>query len=234
MRPLSRIHSFLESSLIDWDGKIATVVFLSGCNLKCPWCHNHSLIREVSNYNEEDVFSFLEKKKNWIDGVVLCGGEPLLKEDVVGFIKRIKKSGFSVKVDTNGTNPFLLKKLIDEGIIDYVAMDIKARLTEEKYKIATGGIENILSKILESINVLVKSNMEFEFRTTFVPEIVKDEDILFNLNFIPEGTKYIMQKFSPDNVCEEKFKNMKNYEEEELKSIVKMLEEKRRVSWLRV
>lgn len=229
---MERIAGFQKVSLIDWEGMISAVVFLSGCNWNCPFCHNSDLREINKGIDEAELFSYLYKRKGWIDGVVVCGGEPLLEKDVESFTKKIKDTGYKVKIDTNGTNPEVLKKLINNKWVDYIAMDIKTRLTKEKYSIAAA-VMCELDKIRESMNVLIKSNVDFEFRTTMVPEIVTNEDIIFNLQFIPRGTKYILQQFLQSNVKNEYFKKISPYSEKELLGLLGEMKQKGVKAWLR-
>lgn len=229
---IERIAGLQKISMIDWEGKLVTVIFLSGCNWNCPFCHNFDLCKNQNNIAEEEVLSYLDQKKNWIDGVVICGGEPLLNNDVFDFVKKIKSAGFSIKLDTNGSFPERLRVLIEEDLIDYVAMDIKTGLKDERYSSATK-TANCLDKVRTSMEILINSRKEYEFRTTMVPGIVNEEDIIFNLNYIPAGSKYILQQFSNENTQDEKLRDVSPYNEEELKKIVVKIKEKGVNAWLR-
>jgi pyruvate formate lyase activating enzyme len=229
---IERIAGLQKISMIDWEGKMATVVFLSGCNWKCPFCHNFDLCKNQNNMAEEEVLTYLEKKKNWIDGVVLCGGEPLLNNDIFDFVKKIKDTGFSIKLDTNGSFPERLSSLIKEDLVDYVAMDIKTGLRDERYTLATKTTDS-LDKVRKSMEVLINSGKEYEFRTTMVPGIVNEEDIVFNLNYIPAGKKYILQQFSNENTQDEKLREVSPYNEDELNKIIGVMKDKGVNAWLR-
>ncbi|RLD18554.1 MAG: anaerobic ribonucleoside-triphosphate reductase activating protein [Caldiserica bacterium] len=228
----TRIADYFEASLIDWEGKIATTCFFSGCNFRCPWCQNGKLLKKTITELHKSILSLLENKKDWIDGVVFGGGEPLLEEDAIEFAEEVKKRGFLIKIDTNGSKPEILKTLIERNLIDYVALDIKARLNEENYKVATG-TNNFFKEVLESIKILIENNIDFEFRTTLVPEIINKEDVIFNLKFIPEKTKYIIQKYNPQNALTPKFRNVKPYPDEYLEEVSNEINKRGRLSWVR-
>lgn len=165
-------------TLLDFPGKVACTVFTGGCNFRCPFCHNASLVTDIDGETEikaDYIIDYLSKRKGLLDGVAITGGEPLLQNDIEDFIRRIKELGFSVKLDTNGYFPEKLKHLVNSGLVDYVAMDIKN--SEEKYK-ATVDVENFdYTKIKESIDFLKSNVVDFEFRTTIVKEYHTINDI---------------------------------------------------------
>ena len=165
------IQGLQKLTLLDYPGKMACTVFTAGCNLRCPFCHNSRLVIKPpseTQYTEEDMFSFLEKRQGVLDGVVVTGGEPLLQKDVADFIAKVKALGYSVKLDTNGTMPEKLKELVAAGLIDYVAMDVKASPGGYPPAVGIGGYD--ISKIDESIKFLLENNVDYEFRTTVVRE----------------------------------------------------------------
>lgn len=159
------ISGLQKLTLLDYPGKCACTVFLAGCNLRCPFCHNASLV--TGNFpalmNEETFFAFLNTRKGLLDGVCVTGGEPTLRTDLPEFLRRIKAAGFSVKLDTNGSNPAMLRQLIGEGIVDYVAMDIKN--SPDRYSETCGGAD-ILDAVQQSIDILMEGSADYEFRTT--------------------------------------------------------------------
>lgn len=212
-------------TLIDYPGKIACTVFLANCNFRCPWCYSSELvlpekIREQPKISTKEFFKFLESKKGLLEGVVICGGEPCLNRDLPKFAKKIKKMGYSVKLDTNGSWPEMLKKLIDEKLIDYVAMDVK--LPKEKYEKMIGGRINV-KKIERSISLLKEGRVDYEFRTTVVPGVHKKEDILKIVNWISGAKKYYLQNFRPEKTIDSKFEKVKPYSEEYLLEIQKAI-----------
>lgn len=193
------IKGFIEASFVDWDGKLCSVIFLSGCNFLCPFCHNVNLVLEPEKLDTiplEYLKEKLKETKDWIDGICVTGGEPTIHEDVLKLCSTLKNMGLSIKLDTNGTNPEILKKLIDQKFVDYIAMDIKAPLNETKYSKATGiKIQKNLSKIKQSIELLKKSNINYEFRTTVVPTLHTEDDIIQICLTLKGCKKFFLQKF---------------------------------------
>ena len=161
------IHGIQKLTLLDYPGKCACTVFLAGCNLRCPFCHNAPLVLERPDpvMVEEEFLAFLKKRRGLLDGVCITGGEPTLRKDLPEFIDKIRNLGYLVKLDTNGSNPNMLRRLIDEGKVDYVAMDIKN--SPERYADTCGGVD-ILSAVQESVRILMENKVAFEFRTTCV------------------------------------------------------------------
>lgn len=191
------IKGFAKLTLLDYPGKVACTVFTGGCNFRCPFCHNASLaVRagEVDSIPEEEVFDLLRKRRGVLDGVCVTGGEPLMHGDALeDFIRRVKELGYSVKLDTNGSYPERLKELIEKGLVDKVAMDIKN--SPERYG-ETAGLESFdMSPILASIDILKNSGIDYEFRTTVVNELHSSED-LEKIGRMIEGAKaYYLQAF---------------------------------------
>lgn len=167
-----RIHGFNKTTLLDYPRHLAATIFIGGCNMRCPFCHNSSLVlhpEDVPTISVEDVLSYLSKRKNILEGVCLTGGEPTLYEDeLIELIKSIKALELKVKLDTNGSNPALLKDLIKNRLIDYVAMDIKN--SKENYSLSIGIKNYNTNKVNESVEYLLSSQIEYEFRTTIVKE----------------------------------------------------------------
>lgn len=197
------IKGLQKLTLLDYPGKMACTVFTAGCNFRCPFCHNASLVTNIDDerISEEEFFSFLEKRQGIIDGVCVTGGEPTLQPDLKDFLKKIKDLGYSVKLDTNGYRPEVLKDVVNSGLIDYVAMDIKN--SQSKYALTTG-IENLdISKINESVEFLMSGVVDYEFRTTIVKELHTEEDIQDIVSWIQGAKKYFLQGFidSGDLIC---------------------------------
>ena len=190
------IYGLQKLSLLDYPGKTACTVFTGGCNFRCPYCHNASLVvglNEIEPVGYDDFFAFLNKRKNILDGVCVTGGEPLLQPDIEEFIREIKKLGYSVKLDTNGSFPDKLKRLADEKLIDYVAMDIKN--SPEKYSITAGIHELDFSKINSSVEFLLSDAVDYEFRTTVVKELHTKEDFASIGEWIKGAKRYFLQSF---------------------------------------
>lgn len=187
--------------MVDYDGHIATTIFTSGCNFACPFCHNSSLVTNISQ-NEEidtnDLFAHLRKRKGIIDAVVISGGEPTLQPDLIDFIKALKEYNVSIKLDTNGTKPEVIKTLIENNLIDYIAMDIKN--SPQKYP-TTAGKAVDLEAIKTSINYIIKSDIDHEFRTTLVEEFHSTLDILEMSKMLKGAKKWRLQKFVDNDNC---------------------------------
>lgn len=196
------ICGFEKFSLVDYDNYVTCTVFTKGCNFVCPFCHNSSLVLKdkfADNIPEEDVFSYLQKRKGMVDAVCVSGGEPTLQPDLKDFIKKVKSMGFRVKLDSNGTKPELLKELIDEKLVDYVAMDIKNSLG--KYA-QTVGLNTInLNPITKSIELLKNSGIDYEFRTTLIKEYHTQSDIEQIAELIKGAKNYALQKFVDNGEC---------------------------------
>lgn len=191
------IGGFQRFSLIEYPTKISAIVFTQGCNFRCPYCHNPELVDPrffEQPIAEEAVFSFLEKRKGKIDAISITGGEPTLQEDLTEFIRRIKSMGYLVKLDTNGSNPEVLEQIIGEGLVDYIAMDIKAPLSRYREVVEREIDGEIIRK---SIDIIASSGVSYEFRTTLVKPLLSKQDILDIGKTIKGIRNYILQRFVP-------------------------------------
>ncbi|MFH1459899.1 MAG: anaerobic ribonucleoside-triphosphate reductase activating protein [Candidatus Omnitrophota bacterium] len=218
------IKGFNPHTFIDWEGKIACVIYLSGCNLRCPFCHSSTLIFNSENIPTvpyKKIEEFFQEKRDWIDAVVLQGGEPMLYPHLKELLRDIKARNLLVKIDTNGTRPQMLQELINEKLIDYVAMDIKAPLTEEKYIQLTAATVDLLD-IKQSINFLIDSKIDYEFRTTVIPGLLDKEDILKIAQSIQGAKKYVLQQFDPKDTLDSKMGLLKPYSKEMLEQIAEL------------
>lgn len=191
-----------ELTLIDYPGKIAATVFTIGCNFRCYYCHNPELvlpekIKNTKTLSEEEILNFLKGRKGLLQGLCITGGEPTLENDLLDFIKQVKALNFLVKLDTNGSNPEVLKKLLENKLLDYIAMDIKAPLA--KYAIVAG-VEIDLNRIQESIKLVRQSGLEYEFRTTIAPGLTA-QDILDIVPLIEGADNYYLQVFHDNGKC---------------------------------
>lgn len=190
------INGFQKMTLLDYPGHVACTVFTGGCNLRCPFCHNALLVTEVADLEvipEEDVFSLLKKRRGILDGVAITGGEPLLQKDIRTFIEKVRELGFKVKLDTNGTFPEKLKELVLDGLVDYVAVDVKN--CPEKYAGTTGADSVDLNAVEETIAFLLENHVPYEFRTTVVKEFHTTEDIVKIGRWIYGAERYFLQNF---------------------------------------
>ena len=210
-------------TLLDYPGKVACTLFTRGCNFRCPFCHNASLViraEEQQTYKNEEILAFLKKRVGVLDGVAITGGEPTLMSGLYDFIKLVKEMGYSVKLDTNGTRPDVLKKLVGDGLVDYVAMDIKN--SREKYAYTCGLPESYdLSKIEESKSFLMEENVDFEFRTTVAYPFHTAEDFLKIGEWLRGEEKYFLQQFkdSGDIIGQE----ISSYNDKEMEEFLSIL-----------
>lgn len=194
---------FIKQSLVDYPGQITSVLFTRGCNLRCPFCHNPDLLIKPKNYvpatDIEAVLKFLSERKGFIDAVVISGGEPTLHSELTDDIKRIKALGYLVKLDSNGTNSSMLEALTRDGLLDYVAMDIKAPVEYKCYQQACGKLSSAdFFQIRNSINLLNHlSDVQVEFRTTVVPLLHSPQDIEDIARYIEGADRYTLQQFNP-------------------------------------
>jgi pyruvate formate lyase activating enzyme len=186
------IADFIKNSFVDFPGKVSTVVFTQACNMNCFYCYNKELIpNKKTGLDDKEIFKFLRRRKDLIDAVVITGGEPTLHKGLTDFIIKIKEEGFLIKLDTNGTNPEVIRDLIENDYIDYCAMDIKS--TFDKYKDVCRSTIDI-EDIKESIRILLNSKIKYEFRTTCYPKITR-EDIFKIMNLIKGADYYALQKY---------------------------------------
>ena len=214
------IGGFQKTTLLDYPGKVACIIFTQGCNFNCSFCHNSSLIdvNQKGSIEESEIFKYLEKRKNILDAVCITGGEPLLQKDIKDFIIKVKEFGYKVKLDTNGSNPRLLKELLKENLLDYVAMDIKS--TFIKYS-NVSGVKVNTDNIKESIELLENSNIDYEFRTTIIKEFHSLDDIKEICKILNGKSKYYIQNFrNSDGVLA---KNLNGFSDKELEQMRKEL-----------
>jgi pyruvate formate lyase activating enzyme len=213
------IGGLQKVSLIEYPGKISAIAFTQGCNFRCPYCHNPELV-DPELYGdclpEEAVFSFLEKRKGKLDAVTITGGEPTIQHDLIDFIKCVRKIGYLVKLDTNGSCPDVLEQLIHGRLVDYIAMDMKGPL--HKYKIVTKSkIDE--DKIKQSIEMIMKSGVPYEFRTTIPKKLLHEDDLLEMGKILRNASCYILQQFIPTKTLDKQFLKYEAYSQEEMESL---------------
>jgi pyruvate formate lyase activating enzyme len=197
-----RIGGFQPLTVSDYPGCVAAIVFTQGCNFRCPFCHNGDLLQSVpdnSLLDDNRLLELLCERKNILDGIVISGGEPTIQEDLPVFIDKCRQMDLKIKLDTNGSRPDMIRLLLTEQTLDYIAMDIKAPLS--KYSLLSG-IDCPIDKINESIEIIANSRVTSEFRTTFVPGLLTQNDIDSIRLVIPERSKYTMQRFIPENALD--------------------------------
>jgi len=231
------IGGLQKFSLLDYPGRISAIVFTQGCNFRCGFCYNPMLVWPVSKagnlknslvekqeghtlIKEDDLFVFLEKRRNKLDAVVITGGEPTLWIDLPQFLTKIKKLEYLIKLDTNGTNPVMIKDLMKKKLIDYIAMDIKA--PADKYNLVTGVKVNF-KNIAKSVKIIMQSDLPYEFRTTITPELLNKENIDKMGKFIQGADKWFLQKFKTDiDIINNELKSKKALTGKEMKEMAEI------------
>lgn len=214
-----KLHGIQKMTLLDFPGVVSCTIFLGGCDFRCPFCHNFELVDGTAQpvMDEDEFIEFLKSRKALLDGVAITGGEPLLHNDIIPLIKRIREVGYKVKLDTNGYHPELLKEILDSHLVDYVAMDIKN--SEEKYGITCGIGRLDFDKMKESISLLMNGDTEYEFRTTVINEFHNEEDFEKMGKMIGGAKRYFLQRFTDrdsvpyGNLTAPSFDQMKKYAE---------------------
>lgn len=220
-----QIAGLIKSSLIDYPGKVAAVIFAQGCNFRCGFCHNASLIglgapNSKSLIPTEEVLDFLKKRVGRLDGVVITGGEPTLQSDLAEFIEKIKEMGFTVKLDTNGSNPAVLGNLLTNNLVNFIAMDIKN--SPERYEETCG--YPFSKQIKESIELIMNSGVDYEFRTTALPAFHDKKSIEELAQNIKGAKRYTIQNFRNGNVYDQKLIDAKSFSKRELEELKKIAE----------
>lgn len=219
-----KIGGINKFSLIDYPEKVSAVIFTQGCNFRCPYCHNPELLEAYGppcDSDESDPLSFLESRKKMIDAVVISGGEPTLQKRLISFIKNVKKMGFLVKLDTNGSNPKVLEQIISEKIVDYIAMDYKAPL-EIYPKLARTELD--ISDIAMSAKLLIKSDVDYEFRTTISKGLLTENCIISIFNELKNAKRLVIQKVESRNTLNKTIKFGDNYTNKEFHEFKKLAE----------
>ncbi|MGO9138690.1 MAG: anaerobic ribonucleoside-triphosphate reductase activating protein [Syntrophales bacterium] len=211
-----QIGGLQKVSLIEYPGKISAIAFTQGCNFRCPYCHNPELV-DPDLYkeclSEEIVLSFLEKRKGKLDALTITGGEPTIQHDLMDFIERVRKIGYLIKLDTNGSCPEVLEQLIRGRVVDYIAMDVKGPFY--KYKTVTKSkIDE--NEIRQSIEMIIKSGVPYEFRTTIPKKLLQEDDLLEMGRVLKNASCYILQQFIPERTLDKQFLKHEAYSQEEM------------------
>ena len=215
--------------MIDWEGMIISTLYVGGCNFRCPFCYNTDLVLDshsLPDIPEENILSFLLERKSFLDGICLSGGEPTLYADITEFLKIIRSHNLKIKLDTNGSQTTMLEKIIEQDLVDYIAMDIKNCLQTEEYT-RTIGVrdEKMIAKIKNSIELIMASGVNYEFRTTVVPGF-HDAEMIENIaKEIKGAQKYILQNFlQSEEMLDPNLKGIKLISEDKMKEILKRIE----------
>lgn len=226
------IAGYIKTSLIEWPGKISSVIFVQGCNFKCPFCHNADLVlgQGFSPIPEKRIFADLDSRKGWIDAVVVTGGEPTLQKDLLKFLKLLKELKLLIAIHTNGSNPEVLKKLLEEKLLDFIAMDLKGNFEDyDKYT----NVQCTIYNVQKSMELIIKSGVEYEFRTTVVPTLHNKENLIKLANQIGSASakasadkrKWFLQQFRPLNCLDKSFIKIKPYSKEQMEGFCRALQE---------
>ncbi len=213
---MMRIKGLEKSSLIDYPGKVSAVVFLGGCNFRCGFCHNRELVigqDKLHTIPEREVLDFFKERKRWLDGVVVTGGEPAIHKELPEFLMKVRGLGYPVKLDTNGTNPGMLKELIEKGLVDFVAMDIKGPLA--RYD-SICGMPVDTRNIDDSIRLIISSGIGHEFRSTVLPSLHSREDVEEMARMVKGARKFYLQQFRPRNTLDPMFMKERPFTKEEM------------------
>jgi pyruvate formate lyase activating enzyme len=213
------IKGVQKLSAIDYPGKACAIVFLADCNFRCPYCHNPDLITKpgsLPGIPEEEVLDFLRGRRKWLDGLCITGGEPTLHGGLPDFIKRVKKEGFLVKLDTNGSNPGMLEQLVKDGLLDYISMDIKAPL-ESYDEVARVRVRK--EDIQRSVDIIMNSGVDYEFRTTAAPRLFGRDDMERIGQWLKGARRFFIQGFRPGVTLDKAFRKEATFPEEELKGL---------------
>ncbi|MFP4112239.1 MAG: anaerobic ribonucleoside-triphosphate reductase activating protein [Candidatus Woesearchaeota archaeon] len=220
-----KIAGFQRTTLIDYPGRIASVIFLDRCNFRCGFCHNKELVTDIdfSSFLELDsVLELLERRKHLVDSVVITGGEPCLNSGIIDLAEELKKRLFHVKLDTNGTFPKILEKLIGRNYVDFIAMDIKSAIKKNRY-VEAAAVNVDIDKLSDSINLIKNSGLDYEFRTTLVPGIVTENDLLLIGEYLKGSKKYVIQQFNKGDVIDPSFNDFFLYTPEQIKKFARKL-----------
>lgn len=216
------IKAFQKTSLIDYPGKIVSTVFFQGCNFRCPFCHNPDLVIPDrftdENIEIDEILRHLDENKMYLDGICITGGEPTLSHKLIDLMRQVKKMNFLIKLDTNGTNPEVLRRILSEGLVDYIAMDIKGPFA--KYE-AIIGMKVEIAHIKESIGLIKESNVMHEFRTTVIPVLHTRSDVIETVRQLDGCTKFSIQQFRPGKTLEKSYEKESSYSKAELEEMKK-------------
>jgi len=219
-----KIYGLQKTTLLDFPERVACTVFLGGCNFRCPFCHNSALI-SAENYpeeiSEEKFFDFLKKRKGILDGVCITGGEPLCSKDIEDFIMKIRAEGYAVKLDTNGSFPERLEKIVRDGLVDYVAMDIKN--SRKNYGKAVGIEKYDTSAVERSVAFLLENNIPYEFRTTVVKGIHESLDFCDIASWIRGAERYFIQTFVQSDGVLDKEKDLSAFTRDEEEAFLEIV-----------
>ncbi len=221
------IKGFDQMSLVDWDGMVATTLYLSGCNFRCPYCHNSSLVISPDQYDSvpiDEILAYVREHSDFLDGVVVTGGEPCARKTLGELLGRLRDAGLATKLDTNGSFPNVLERVIDDDLVDYVAMDVKAPLDFDSYRRSAGIADRrTLDRVSDSIDLLMEARVDYEFRMTVVPVLHKSSDLMRIGERLRGAARFVLQTFVPRDTIDPTFEKEAPYDLERLEEFRDML-----------
>lgn len=229
------IRGFIPVSMLDWPGKITAVVFLAGCNFRCPFCHNHGLVLTPTRLPlipVEEVLKSVTSRTAWVDGITVSGGEPTIHPELPDLLRLFRDAGVAIKLDTNGTNPKMLERLIADGLINAVSMDVKAPLDDNEYS-TMAGTRIDTSVIATSITILKSSRIDVTFRTTVVPRLVEEPEVAAIRNALGDVSRYVIQAFRNVDTLDRDLTTFDEFEPERIDEIRRRFEAPPPVVWRR-
>ena len=218
------LKGFIPNTMLDWEGMLASTIFLPRCNFRCPFCHNPDLVlhpERLETVPLSAVKDYLAEREGWVDGVCITGGEPCLHDDLPELCASLKAEGVGVKLDTNGSIPEMLERLLADGLIDYVSVDVKAPLEPGPYRLATGvDREDLLELVERSIRTVRASGLEHEFRTTVVPMMHGPAEVGRIAEYLQGEKRYVLQHFSPRDTIDPRFSSLRPFTEEDMQNML--------------
>ncbi len=217
------IKGFIPNTMLDWEGMLASTIFLPGCNFRCPFCQNPDLVlhpERLETVPLAEVKDYLREREGWVEGICITGGEPCLHQGLPELCAELKAEGVGVKLDTNGTVPDMLQRVIDDGLVDYISMDIKAPLEPRPYKVATGvDRPEMLEAVFSSIHLIRASRLGHEFRTTVVPMMHGPAEVARIAEFLQGEERFVLQHFSPRDTLDPRFASLRPFTEEDMETM---------------
>lgn len=214
------VGGYLPTTFLDWEGRVASVIFISGCNFRCPWCHNGSLVHaHTGEFPLEDILADIERRARFLDGVVISGGEPTLWDGLMPLLSVLSEKGLPVKLDTNGSNPRLLLQILKEELVAHVAMDIKAPFDEVVLERVTG-VKVSPFALRESASIIKRLAPSYEFRTTWSPAILSEAELLQIGQELADSDHWIVQPFTPENCMDLNYRRLPKVSSSDIKRIL--------------
>ncbi len=217
------VKGFIDTSFIDWKGQLSSVIFTGGCNFRCPYCHNSSIVLHPDRVEDvpfDHIIGHLRKYRNWVERVVITGGEPTINKWLTSIVKIIKYEGFKVKLDTNGSSPDTIRSLVSEGLIDYIAMDIKGPIGQYR---RWCGVDVDTEKIEESVRFVLEEKVDYEFRMTVVPFLHRDRDVYETADYIRGAKKFFIQEFRPVSTLNPAYSHIRPFSPEKMEIVRKIV-----------